>query len=277
MKNKRPFSPGVLIFLIYLIYIVLGMSGALMGAAWPSMYGGLGVPDSWLGILSVIISTGMVVTGVLLGRAIKRFGTGAIVVFCSAVSAVGSFGFAISPSFAVMCVLCAVVGFGGGFLDPVINSYVAVNYEARHMNLMHLSWGVGSMIGPFIVSFGITKTSGWRFSYLAVGGVQTVLLILIILTVALWGGVAANNESSKAEPPKETSAKLSKILRLPGIFWALASFFLYSAVEYVVALWGSSYLVHAKSLPPETAAWMLSLYFLGMTAGRGGSAFLSSK
>ena len=43
----------LLLALIYLAFISLGLPDALLGAAWPSMYGQLGVPVSYAGVISM--------------------------------------------------------------------------------------------------------------------------------------------------------------------------------------------------------------------------------
>ena len=54
-------------------------------------------------------------------------------------------------------------------------------------------------------------------------------------------------------------------------------FFCYCAVEQTVGLWASSYLVTARGVDPVTAAKCGSLFFLGITAGRAVSGFLTFK
>jgi hypothetical protein len=39
----------LLLAVIYLAFISLGLPDSLLGAAWPSMYKGFGVPLSWAG------------------------------------------------------------------------------------------------------------------------------------------------------------------------------------------------------------------------------------
>lgn len=46
----------LLLTLIYVSFISLGLPDALLGSAWPSMYGQLNVPISAAGIISMIIS-----------------------------------------------------------------------------------------------------------------------------------------------------------------------------------------------------------------------------
>ena len=48
----------ILLAVIYLAFISLGLPDSLLGAAWPSMYGELGVPVSRAGMVSMIICFG---------------------------------------------------------------------------------------------------------------------------------------------------------------------------------------------------------------------------
>lgn len=57
----------------------------------------------------------------------------------------------------------------------------------------------------------------------------------------------------------------------------MASFFCYSALEQTTILWASSYLALSKNLPVETAASFAGLFFIGITAGRALSGFLTIK
>ena len=55
----------------------------------------------------------------------------------------------------------------------------------------------------------------------------------------------------------------------------MTAFFCYSALEQTVSLWASSYLVLHHGLPAETAAGFAGLFFIGITAGRFASGFLT--
>ena len=52
----------LLLPIIYLAFISLGLPDSLLGSAWPTMYPQLGVPFSYAGILSMIISLGTIVS-----------------------------------------------------------------------------------------------------------------------------------------------------------------------------------------------------------------------
>ncbi len=57
----------------------------------------------------------------------------------------------------------------------------------------------------------------------------------------------------------------------------MAAFFCYCALEQTAILWSSSYLHLHRGVPAETAAGYAGLFFLGITAGRALSGFLTMK
>jgi len=67
---------NVLLLIIYVAFISLGLPDSVIGAAWPSMYVGLGVPISWAGIVSMIVAGGTIVSSVLSDRLIRRLAWG---------------------------------------------------------------------------------------------------------------------------------------------------------------------------------------------------------
>lgn len=50
----------LLLAIIYLAFISLGLPDSLLGSAWPTMYQQFGVPISYAGIISMIISAGTI-------------------------------------------------------------------------------------------------------------------------------------------------------------------------------------------------------------------------
>ena len=63
----------LLIAIIYLAFISLGLPDSLLGAAWPTLHVAFGVPISYMGIISIIISAGTVISSLLSERLTARF------------------------------------------------------------------------------------------------------------------------------------------------------------------------------------------------------------
>ena len=61
----------LLLAIIYLAFISLGLPDSLLGSAWPTMYQQFGVPISYAGIISMIISAGTIVSSLQSDRLTK--------------------------------------------------------------------------------------------------------------------------------------------------------------------------------------------------------------
>ncbi|MDR0375963.1 MAG: MFS transporter [Treponema sp.] len=277
-----------LLFLIYLSFISLGLPDSLLGSAWPSMYRQLGVPPHFAGYISVVICSGTVVSSVLSARLVGRLGTGVVTVASVSMTAAALLGFSYAPAFIVIC-LCAIpLGLGGGSVDAALNNYVALHYKAKHMSWLHCFWGIGASTGPLIMASYLTRGESWTAGSRSIGLLQLCLAVLLFVTLPLWRKSAS--QSGKEAQDRATagnaaytpriehlSPKLGELLRIAGVKQVLAAFFCYSAIEVTTGLWGSSYLAFARQTPPETAAQWIALYYMGITAGRFVSGFLTMK
>lgn len=64
---------------------------------------------------------------------------------------------------------------------------------------------------------------------------------------------------------------------MTGATVTMLAFFLYCALEGTTGLWASSFLVLRHNIAAESAASMASLFYIGITAGRFLSGFISDK
>ena len=69
---------SLLLAIIYLAFISLGLPDSLLGSAWPVMYEQFGVPLSYAGIVTMIISGGTIVSSLLSDRLTRKFGAGLV-------------------------------------------------------------------------------------------------------------------------------------------------------------------------------------------------------
>ena len=78
---------SLLLGIIYLSFISLGLPDALLGSAWPTMYGEFSVPVSYAGIISMIIALGTVVSSLQSDRLTRKLGTGKVTAISVAMTA----------------------------------------------------------------------------------------------------------------------------------------------------------------------------------------------
>lgn len=256
---------------IYLSFISLGLPDSLLGAAWPSMYGGLGVRVSMAGLISMVIAAGTVISSLLSHRLTRRLGVGGVMLCSVAATALALWGFSRSGAFWQLLLWAVPYGLGAGSVDAALNNYVALHYASRHMSWLHCMWGLGASLGPSIMGHALAGAAGWPGGYRAVALMQLVLTAMLAASLPLWH----RDRRAGEEGQGRGAVTLSGLLQVPGVRSVMVSFFCYCAVEQTTGLWAASYLTFCRGIPAETAAGFSGLFFLGITAGRALSGFLT--
>ena len=152
----------LLLAVIYVSFISLGLPDSLLGAAWPSIYQGFGVPVSYSGVIFCIISVGTVISSLKSDRLTRRFGAGGVTAISVAMTAAALFGFSVSNSFWALCLWAVPYGLGAGSVDAALNNYVALHFASRHMSWLHCMWGIGASVGPYIMGAALSCNAGWH-------------------------------------------------------------------------------------------------------------------
>jgi fucose permease len=263
----------LLLLIIYLAFISLGLPDSLLGSAWPAMFAGLSVPLDYAGIIAMIVAAGTVISSLFSGKLIGKFGVAAVTTFSVGMTAMALMGFAYSHHFLFLCLLAIPLGLGAGSVDSALNNYVALHFQAKHMNWLHSFWGVGAAIGPLIMAGYLAKGDTWTSGYQTVAWIQIGLVLILLFSLPLWmksKGISKSHQDSK-------SPNFFRLLAThPGLKEALAVFFCYCAIEATFGLWGASYLVFERGFEVDKAARLTSLYYLGITIGRFLSGFLTA-
>lgn len=266
----------LLIAIIYLAFISLGLPDAVFGGSWPTMYQEFGVPVSFAGIVTVIISLGTIVSSLQSDRMTYKFGTGKVTAMSVAMTAVALFGFSISHSFIELCLWAIPYGLGAGGVDASLNNYVAVHYSSRVMSWLHCMWGLGAMTGPYILGFVLTGGGIWNDGYRTIAILQFVLTAILIVSLPLWKNRKTIVDEHGEEVPAQ-ALSLKEIFSITGAKEIMIAFFCYCALEQTAGLWASSYMVLHKGVAEEVAASYASMFYIGITVGRFVSGFITAK
>ena len=263
----------ILLAIIYAAFISLGLPDALLGSAWPAMYRELSVPVSYSGAIFMIIAGGTIISSLQGDRLTKAFGAGKVTVVSVLMTSIALFGFSVSHSYLMLCLWAIPYGLGAGSVDAALNNYVALHYASRHMSWLHCMWGVGASIGPYIMGAVLTGGQPWTMGYRYIAVLQTGLTAVLLVSLPLWKKQKPHGTSNK----DEKALPLRQIVAIPGAKEIMLTFFCYCSIEQTANLWASSYLVLDKGLPAQEAAGLASLFFIGITAGRFLSGFLTFK
>ena len=259
-----------LLALIYLAFISLGLPDSLLGAGWPVMHTELGVSVSFMGIISMVISGGTIVSSLLSDKLTHKFGTRAVTVTSVLLTVAALFGFSFSGSFSMLIIFAVPYGLGAGAIDAALNNYVALHYKAKHMSWLHCFWGVGAIISPFIMSFAL-KNLNWNSGYRIVGFIQLAIALLLLVTLPVW-------KINKTESTADTKhVGLTAALKIKGVPFLLIGFFAYCAAEATAMYWASTYFTEVKGISGDRAASFAALFYIGITLGRFASGFITER
>ena len=265
----------ILLVIIYLAFISLGLPDSLLGSAWPSMYLEMGAKISYAGIVSMTIAGGTIISSIFSAKLIRRFGSGKVTVVSVTMTAFALLGFSFSTKFYHLCIFAIPLGLGAGSVDAALNNFVALRYQAKHMNWLHSFWGIGAMTGPIIMSYYLERGIIFRQGYQTIAIIQFALVLILILSLPLWKKVMIKKDNLTKE--SKQSFRLTNLLTLPGTKAVLIALFCYCAIEATMGLWGASYVVLIHGITPEKAAKWASLFYFGITFGRMLSGFITYK
>ena len=266
---------SLLLAIIYLSFISLGLPDGLLGAAWPVMCVEMNVPVSYAGLISTTIAAGTIVSSLMSDRLTLRFGAGRVTAVSVAMTALALLGFSVTKNFWLLFVWAIPYGLGAGSVDASLNNYVALHYASRHMSWLHCMWGLGAMIGPYIMGWTLSGGQNWSMGYRYVGILQIAVAALLAMSLPIWKN--RTSERAAAENASGKALAMGRIIQIPGAKEVLIAFFCCCALEQTAMLWGSTYLVRYIGLDEERAASLASLFFIGITAGRFISGFLTYK
>ena len=130
----------LLLAVIYIAFISLGLPDSLLGSAWPTIRAAFDVPLSYMGFVSMIISGGTIISGLMSERLTKKLGTKIVTTLSVLLTAVALFGFSTVSEFYQLCLWGIPYGLGAGAIDAALNNYVALHYSSRHMSWLHCSF-----------------------------------------------------------------------------------------------------------------------------------------
>ncbi|MFR9259492.1 MAG: MFS transporter [Christensenellales bacterium] len=258
--------------MIYLSFISLGLPDSMLGSAWPAMNVSLNAPLWGAGLVQMLISFCTIISSLNSAKLIRRFGTGKLTAISVATTALALLGFSLAKNYAFLLLMAVPLGLGAGAVDAGLNNYVALHCEAKHMSWLHCFWGVGTIIGPMILSAVLRVGGSWATGYRAVGLIQCAVSVLLFATLGMWkrGNIQQEEYGAKA-------LSVWEVLSLPGAKAGMVTFLCYCAVESTLGLWGATYISQVRGVDEATAASFGAMFYIGITVGRAISGFMAMK
>lgn len=269
----------LLLAVIYLVFAVgVGMPDPLRGTAWPLMWKDLALPLYYAGILQMAGTGGRIISSLLNGKTIGRFGLWPVCLCSMGLIALALAGFAVSTGIALLLISSFLLGYGSGALDSGINNYTALHYDARCMSWLHASYGAGSTTGTLFMSVFLGINGNWRGGFFASSVIACGSFIILASSPSLWkvhesGKSVQSSESQRFSRP----AGNLRVLSIPGVKASMACFFSLNSLLGIISTWGAVYLVMKKGLAGKDAALWISMVYISIMVCRVLTGFLSSR
>ncbi len=253
-------------------FVILGLPDGMLGTAWPSMRVTFGAPVGDLGLILLITTVGSVLVTAFVGRLIRRLGVPALLAVAGVLAAAGYAGFAVAPGLWLVLGVAVLLGLSAGMMDGGLNTAVALTGRPRLLNLLHGAYGVGTAIGPLVVTAAIL-TGSWRPAYL-------FQVALDLGMAGLWLRQRRHDRALAAEaPPPEPAAPSPQPSdgwtrrRYVGVVTAgMGVFFVYTGLEVGAGQWEASFCRGPLHLSPGATGLAAFGYWGALTAVRIGLA-----
>ena len=263
---------ALLLAVIYLVFVSLGLPDSLLGAGWPKMQETFGVPSSYAGYVSMMVSFMTILAALIGPKLIRKVHTKWIVAVSIFLTILGLLGFSFCPVYGLLFVIAIPYGLGAGAIDASINNYVANHYSASVMNFLHCFYGLGAVISPNIMALAL-KNAHWNEGYRWTAYIQIGIWAIVLLSLPLWSAT----EAGRREETHDV-AGIRETFKVPGVLPTLIAFFAYCAGEATCFLWTPSYFAGTKEgMSDELIASFGSLICGGLMLGRLISGFASKK
>ncbi|HEY0935371.1 MAG TPA: MFS transporter, partial [Trebonia sp.] len=170
-----------------------------------------------------------------------------------------------------------LVGAAAGMTDGGLNTVVALTGRPRLLNLLHGFYGIGTAVGPLVVT-GAILAGSWRPAFL-------VLAALDAAAAACWFAYrrsapvpgapvpAAKTPAAETAPEADRPARdWSRRRVFAALTLGLAVFFVYTGLEVGAGQWETSYVRGHLGLPASAAGLAAFGYWGALTAVRIGLA-----
>jgi fucose permease len=246
-------------------FVLFGLSLAVTGAVVPRIIRDFGWSYTATGLVLCAGSAGYIVSTFLCGVLIRRLGPKWVIVGGLAVQALGQALFAATPGVAPNVLTMLLIGVGAGGTEVVVN-YGVVRIErsgqSRLMNLTHAAFAVGAILSPLAVEALVAMGASW----------QTMFRLMALASLAMSAAMALlpfarlhDVDEARGEEPG-----VGALLRQPLLILCFLILLVYVGVEIGVSSWVAEYYVTVLKTPAGVGSMMVSVFWLGLLAGRVG-------
>jgi fucose permease len=248
-------------------FVIFGILFTIIGAALPQIIRTFHWSYTLTGVVLAASAIGYFLSTFLCGFLVQRFSPRTVLVTGLLLIAVCMLFFMRWRSPWLNLVLNLMIGLGQGTIEVVTNLeviHMERKGQSRLMNLMHAAFSVGAIVGPAAV--GILMSVGLRGTVVFLAAAGPIALMALLFGTARFPRLAQEDEHGQRQG--------LRLLRSPILLLLTLFLLLYIGAELGVSTWVSEYFVKVLSTTASTGAYSVSLFWMGLFAGRLGVSVL---
>jgi len=270
------------LFVIFVSYVLYGLSGNLLNSVWPKVAGDIGAAVALLGIVSTLCNITSGVTSAFVYKIRRKYGTNVTVSIGLVFMALSLILYGVATNIYVIGAGFIMLGVGNAIVDVGANSYVIKAYDAKKVSLLHACWGIGSSIGPMIMALSITFLNDYRAGF-AIGA--TIIIVVFILMRFMKRKWEANKEKvakevvdlhSVSQEEKTSTKTFADIVKIDLALIVMICFFFGNAFNGLMNTWIATIYVEQRHLTVIEGANLATVFFASLTITRIVLGFIGS-
>jgi fucose permease len=264
--NTTSGSNSILIkSLTFIMFMMFAMTTDAVGVIIPEIIEEFNLSMTQAGFFHYGPMTAMALAGIFLGFLADKLGRKNTIILGLAFFAVSSYLFLAGHSFAFFLSLLVISGaaigvFRTGALALIGDISRSTREHTSTMNAVEGFFGVGAIIGPFLVSYLLAQNVQWKMLYVIAA---SICVILIFIAIA----VKYPKSKNTSEEPINVGRTLKMVKDPFALGFSLAAFF-YVTVEAAIYVWMPTLLKDYDGSLIFIATYALPIFFVLRAAGR---------
>ena len=267
-------SLTIIKWLTFLMFMMFAMTTDAVGVIIPEVMKQFNLSMTAAGLMHYTPMIAIALAGVLLGFLSDKFGRKFTIVLGLAIFALNSYLYITANTFGFILSLMAVGGlaigvFKTGALALIGDISKSTKEHTMTMNTVEGFFAVGAIIGPFIVTYFLSKGVDWKWLYVVAGTLCIVLIVMAML-------VEYPKTVKTTDEPVTLKGALSMMKDPYAMGFSLGAF-LYVSVECAIYVWMPTLISGYNGSAVFIATYALSIFFILRAVGRFVGAWLMSR
>lgn len=261
-------------WLTYLMFMMFAMTTDAVGEIIKEVMKQFNLSMTAAGLLHYGPMTAIAIGGIALGFLSDKIGRKKTIILGLALFAINSFLFVLGNDFYFFLSLLIISGmaigiFKTGALALIGDITRSTKEHTSTMNMVEGFFGVGAIIGTFLISFLLNQGINWKFLYI-IAAIISVILILLALMVEY-------PSLKKTDDQKAGLRNTIGMMKNPYAIGFSMAAFLYVAVESAIYVWMPSLLAGYDGSLLLLATYSLPVFFILRAGGRFMGAYILSR